>query len=204
MNSYVNSFLKLKCAGDVLNVVGPMNNAEKEISESIAIIKLLRPYALKNKMKFFVVDLCAGNALTSILAVHLLPVAGAFAFDKKKRSGHYDEVKRFNYHRMDISECRLQEKDIVISVHPCKTANLIIDLWNNSESPILIMMPCCKASYPDMPAFLWLETKMSKYDVWTYYLSQKIRNAKVKIITDGEVISPCRNIIYAKRRNSYE
>lgn len=120
---------------------------------------------------------------------------------RRRRKGHYDRVKRFTYSEDDISNLPLFsfEGQITISVHPCKTADLIVDLWNKSKSPVLILMPCCKATYPDVIGFSWLETKMSKYDVWTYHLAQKIQNAKVKVTTDKYILSPCGNIIVAER-----
>lgn len=37
-NRYLDEFLSLKCAGDVLNVCSPIARAEKEISEAMAVI----------------------------------------------------------------------------------------------------------------------------------------------------------------------
>ncbi len=70
---YVDEFLSLNCAPDVLGAVGPINNPSKEISEAMAVIRRLRPIVLKEGSVSLVgmLEFCAGNALTSVLACHL-------------------------------------------------------------------------------------------------------------------------------------
>ena len=98
MNKYLNHFLSLKCSSDVLEVVNPLGNkAAKEITESMAVIKHIKRIAIAEKHKYGLLDLCAGNALTSVLAVHLLPIKGAIAVDKRVRNRKWDMVKRFKY-----------------------------------------------------------------------------------------------------------
>jgi hypothetical protein len=176
-----------------------MSKAEKEITESMAIIKKLKPITLLNPMKYSVMDLCAGNALTSVLAVHLLPIISATAIDKKKRKGHYEIVKKFQYLEMDVKDAVIADTDILIAVHPCKTADLIVDLFNNFPAKALIMMPCCNGLSNDVLCKTWLRTKLPEYDLWTYHLAQKIKSAQVNIFTDVFVESPKRNIILARR-----
>lgn len=207
MNRYVDEFLNMCCSGDVLNAVSRMSFAQKEISESMGIIKKLKPIVLKDPMKYNVVDLCAGNALTSVLAVHMLPITKAVAIDKKKRKGNYKAVKRFEYIEADITTMGIYASKeiytmdtIIISVHPCKTANIIIDIFNETPTAALIMMPCCNSTYHDVKCNAWLKTKMSTYDLWTLHLMQNIRESEVKIVTDSYVLSPKRNIIVANKR----
>jgi len=151
MSEYMERFLSLKCSGDVLNAVGSMHKPEKEITESMGIIKHLKSIVLLEKMKYSVIDLCAGNALTSILAIHMLPIKEVIAIDKKKRSGHYEKVKRFRYYEMDIKDCAYAISDtILIAVHPCKTADFIVDIFNDTpRAKHLIMMPCCNGDFKD-------------------------------------------------------
>jgi len=209
MSEYMNRFLQLRCAGDILNAVGGMHKAEKEITESMGIIKHLKPIVLAEKMKYYLIDLCAGNALTSITAVHMLPIVGASAVDKKKRSGHYEKVKRFLYVESDIKHlcfnCSETSKPtILIAVHPCKAADLIVDIFNNiSNTTIkhLIMMPCCNGNFSDLDNSAFLKGKgLSRYDLWTLHLANNIKNSEVKIYTDNKVLSPKNNIIVAHKR----
>lgn len=102
--TYLDQFLSLKCAGDVLNVIAPIQKAQKEISESMAIIHRLRSIALKNPMKSILLDICAGNALTSVIAAHLLPFKKVIAIDIKKRIRRWDSVRRFVYWQTDIND----------------------------------------------------------------------------------------------------
>jgi hypothetical protein len=211
MSEYIERFLSLKCSGDVLNAVGSMHKPEKEITESMGIIKHLKSITLKEKMKYNVVDLCADNALTSILACHMLPIKNAIAIDKKKRSGHYDKVKRFKYLEQDINKCWFDmsivdsyeiQKFIAIAVHPCKTADDITRIFN--ENPIiehLIMMPCCNGDFKDLKNSFFLKGKgLSRYDLWTLHLANNIKNSEVSIHTDLKILSPKNNIIVAHKK----
>jgi len=203
MNEYVNRFLSLRCSGDVLNVVRRLHEPEKEISESMGVIKHLKPIVLAEKMKYTLLDLCAGNALTSILAAHMLPIKESVAIDKKRRSGYYDKVKKFTYLEDGIENCDYSFDDLIlISIHPCKTADTIVRIFNDHKNlKRLILMPCCNGSYQDVIGYGWLheDKKISAYDLWTLHLAQNIKDAKVKIVTDKKVWSPKRNIIIANR-----
>jgi len=207
MNEYVGRFLSLRCSGDVLNVVGRLHEPEKEISESMAVIKHLKPIVLAEKLKYTIYDLCAGNALTSILAAHMLPIWNSYAVDQKKRSGHYDKIRKFSYveGKIETSFAYDCKDSIFISVHPCQTADIIVDMFNKYKNiKHLIMMPCCNGSYQDIVGYGWLHEnkKVSAYDLWTLHLAQNIKDAKVKIVTDKKVLSPKRNIIIANRQGN--
>lgn len=198
-NQYLDQFFKLKCCGDVLNSVSTMSKATKEITESMAVIKYIKKIVLPEPMKYDVLDLCAGNALTSVLSVFMLPVRNAIAVDKHKRKGHYEKVKRFCYHETDISKIGCMANDITISVHPCQTADLVVEMWNNSNSKALVLIPCCNGNFEDVVARAWLREKMSQYDVWTYHLASKIKEGKVSVVRDPHILSPRNNVIIAVR-----
>jgi len=199
IRGYISEFLELKCAGDVLNIVSPVSKLEKEISESMAIIHHLKHILVASRVDYGLLDLCAGNALTSIIAAYLLPVTSVVAVDKERRSREYERVKKFSYLERDVRDLpSLPKETIIISSHPCKTASVIVDIWNSSEFPALIMIPCCQGKLT-APAKEWLTKKMIRYDVWTYSLAEKIKNANVKIFTDTSILSPCNNVIVARR-----
>jgi len=202
MNKYMQSFMKLRCAGDVLNSMPRLSNAEKEITESMAVIKHLKQIVLPDPMKYSVIDMCAGNALTSVIAVHMLPVLCATAIDKKKRHGDYDRVKRFEYIEGDIKDCgKIDSNDIIIAVHPCKTAIDIVDMFNQSDAKALIMVPCCKGE-TYLSGKSWLKDKLGSYNSWTYYLALELSSTEScwwNIYTDNDILSPCNNVIVAVR-----
>lgn len=209
-NAYLSRFLAYRCSGDVLNAVHPLRDAAKEITESMAIITRLKSIVLPEKMKYTVFDLCAGNALTSIMAVHMLPILSATAVDKKKRerAGHAN-VKRFSYLEADINNIGFDYIDdcILISVHPCKTAELVIQIFNEQiNAKHLIMMPCCNGEYLKDVGHGWLHEKkrVSVYDLWTLKLANQIKNSEVKIVTDEHVLSPKNNIIVAHKEGGEE
>lgn len=202
MGEYLDRFLKYRCAGDIMNVVGKMSRPEKEITESMGIIRKAKGLFLESPMKYHVIDMCAGNALTGILSVFTLPVSHATAIDLQKRNGRYDLVNRFNYIEGDIMNIRSFIKDttVIFGVHPCQSARLIIDIFNNSDAKALYLLPCCEGSY-SLRGLSFLHEKLDSYDLWTYWLAQRIdAKAEVSITRDEKILSPKNNVISAIRK----
>ena len=206
---YVNHFLNLSCSGDVLNACNPINEPAKEISESMGIIRVMKPIILADRNKpWIVVDLCAGNALTSVLAVHLFPRVKGLAIDWKPRTRHYEHVKRFYYAPKNIFDESFMDlvctpndvyEYIFISVHPCKyLARRVVELYNASpDAKHLILMPCCEGmvssdkKYPTI-----LKEKLGGYLLWSYYLSELCGGT---FIQDNNILSPCNGIVVAHK-----
>lgn len=200
--SYVSEFLSLKCAGDVLTTCAPINSVEKEISESMGIIKRLRPIVLAEPMKYRVLDLCAGNALTSVLSVHLLPIKSALAIDIKPRERPgFGSVKRFNYIRGNILFGHYEHAsntDIIISSHPCKLARRVVEIYNRSPAKALILIPCCEGplvrKYPQ-----FVKEKLGAYFRWCWDLAQDCGG---DVFVDKRILSPKNIVVVAKRDNN--
>ena len=51
MRSYLDEFLSLRCAPDVLEAVYPLRRPEKEISESMALVTAARSKLLKHEAR---------------------------------------------------------------------------------------------------------------------------------------------------------
>jgi hypothetical protein len=198
---YLNEFLKLKCSGDVLNVVGPMNRAEKEISESMAVIKHLKSISLSNPMEYTLYDMCAGNALTSVIASYLLPFKNALAIDKRFRNRDWDKVQRFNYLCLDLNNFDIEsvsQNSVIIGIHACGEASrLIIDIYNKSKANYLVLMPCCvgniQISVPQV-----IREAIGKYLIWCWDLASVVEG-KVSLKIDNSCLSPCNGIIVAHK-----
>lgn len=193
MNKYVEEFLALNCSPDILEIVKPINNIGKEISESMAVIKQLRKLTLKNTdVNYVLIDLCAGNALTSVLASFLYKnIIHAYAVDIYERQRDWHKVKGFAYHNCNINdtefitklECWVTSNAlkyrttrtelIIIGVHACReTSKRIIEIYNkiNWLKKHLILMPCCVGnmkgySLPDI-----ITQKIGTYMKWCLYL----------------------------------
>lgn len=195
---YLNEFLSLKCAGDALNAVNGMRKGAKEITESMSIIHAIRSITLKEPMKYTLIDLCAGNALTGIIAVHLLPIKQAIAFDKHKRKCNYNHIKRFTYIKADIIKetFSIPKKSIIVSVHPCKGLALhVIDIYNsNTFAEHLAMMPCCIGKITGFPERMI--KKLGKYEVWCYQLSIQANGTYKQ---DRHCLSPVNCVITASK-----
>jgi len=206
-NRYVSEFLQLKCAGDVLQCVGPMKKADKEISESMAVIHRLRAITLAEPMRYGLVDLCCGNALASVTAVHLLPVKWAIAVDKRPRKmgrvpDRFERVKAdIVKHPEDVLVAigfdRAREPFIVVSIHPCQgLADAVIEIYNDlGGARHLIMMPCCVGPHVPLPAFMGV----GRYREWCWRLYEKA-HGKGNGVADENVMSPA-NIVITKRKD---
>lgn len=202
---YVSEFLSLKCAGDVMNVVSPLgHNTKKEITESMGMIHKIKEIVLKEPMKYDILDLCAGNALTSVLSCFLLPVKVTYAVDKRPRTRRWNLAKRFNYVNEDIYRCNEEwvcdPSKIIISVHPCKDlANQVVKIYNTSDwAKHLVLMPCCKGT-PKVGFSNFLNEKLSTYERWCLSLLASIKDSKVNMYQDKKIESPCNIIITASK-----
>jgi hypothetical protein len=205
---YLSQFHNLKCSGDVLNVVNPLGkNSVKEITESMAIIKWLKGIVIKQPMKYILYDLCAGNALTGILAAHLLPVEDVYAVDKRDRNRDWSLCQRFSYVNFDIdsnlvnSDLIYPLQSIIVSVHPCtRLANRIVDIYlENSHVEHLIMMPCCEGQKNEVflnTIPLPIRNKLSRYELWCWQLAEKVGGT---FVIDNKVLSSKNGIILASK-----
>lgn len=180
--SLVNEFLELKCSGDVINSVSPVKCLEKEISESMSLVKKIKKTLILNPNIYTIFDLCAGNCLTSSLIAHLLKPKHVFAIDKVKRERQgFSSIKNFSYLQWDI----IKDNDIlkgliikhspfiIISIHPCSSlSNKIIDIFNfcknyeykDFDNCLALIPCCCGKNQIKHPTFI--SEKLSKYELW--------------------------------------
>jgi hypothetical protein len=201
-NSYISEFLALRCAGDVLNIVNPLGTkAGKEISEAMAIIHALRSVVLREPMVYSVYDLCAGNALASVTAVHLLPVKHAVAYDKNRRKRAWDKVDRFDYIEFNVMDSPIPymyNPGIIVSIHPCKSlAPRVIELYKAAPHiKHLILIPCCRTNVPDVAVPHYVQQKLDGYELFSLKLSLL---AGGNMTRDTKCLSPCNAVITAHK-----
>lgn len=192
----IDEFLHLKCSGDVLNAAGPMRQAAKEISESMSLIHVVKSIILREPMKHHVVDLCAGNALTSLTAIHLLPIISATAIDIKPRARvSHMEAKRFHYVQGDIYDDLLwmgfPRPAIFVSSHPCGDLARVIVMKASEER--FAVMPCCLPKrMPDSPTEKFIAGKLGKYAAWAFCLA---RLSGGEITEARHCLSPARLVV---------
>jgi len=197
MNDLVDQFLSLRCAGDVLNSVTPMNNPGKEITESMALLGYAKNLALKYPMELTLWDLCAGNALTGILAAHYLPFKHVIAVDRKPHSRPgYKNVKRWEYRQGEIDSLKIGANDVLVASHPCQAAEDICHLFNASPAMAVFILPCCQGKIHRR--FMQLvRDKMNSYELWCLYLARLLDGDCSA--RDLKIASP-KNIIVRKVR----
>lgn len=214
--SYIDEFLSLKCAGDIINISAPVQNMVKEVQESMAIIKYIKKIYLRSKKKYIVLDLCAGNALTSIIARFLKLSEKSIAIDKLERKRDWHLIDNFQYINLDIHAVEmmflldsLKNKNVIIvGVHACKKlAKQMADIYHGlkhrqkqDKECHLLLMPCCEGSLePDkLSRNTWFYQRMSKYEKWCYELTQYIEDVQFAK-RDTKISSPKNIIIYAKK-----
>lgn len=202
---YINEFLGLKCVADVMASVGSLGkNAAKEITESMAVIKRARSIFLDSTYTtpITVYDLCAGNALTSVLISFLFKVDHVYAIDKKPRERRWELINSFTYLTKDINnidEESVEKDSLIIAVHPCsKLATHVCTLYNKSAAKYLIMLPCCVGSMPDIGSRYphIVREKVSKYTLWSLCLAEKVNG---NVHEDKKCLSPANHVITATK-----
>jgi len=199
---YLDQFLSLRCAGDVLNEVGPINNAAKEITESMAVITTIRGLTLNKPMHYSLVDMCAGNQLTGVLAAYLLPVKDVIGVDI--RIGKSIRAKRYRYVQHDIIEPGFEPPPytILVAVHACEELALrVIDLYlANPNYEHFVLMPCCiKRDELSGSEYNFLRSlRVPKPALWALHLAQK---AGGRIKRDMNCISPANYVITASKED---
>jgi len=205
---YIDYFLSLKCSPDILEICGPVNKAGKEISEMMTVILRVRKIVLKQPMVYNILDLCAGNGLIGVTAVHFLPVSSAVAVDKRERSRKWDRAKRFKYVTLSIHDPAIYEyidkNTIIVGSHLCSgLSRRAVELYNNSDAQHLIVLPCCTGGKKDFPDRFSIRVnlarvKLTRYEEWALYLADMC-DGKVDVVQDVHCLSP-KNIVVQARK----
>ena len=206
---YLDYFLQLKCAGDVLNACGPLSRPAKEISEAVATVLRARKFVLERRDRPVVwIDLCSGNALVPVLAAHLFPNVQALAVDKHPRKRDWGAVRRFTYVAGDINDDGLveallkphgRESLVVSSVHPCgDLARRVIEVYRRApqREKVLVLVPCCVGRLPYAPRVAI--RGLSKYHLWGLALAHSLGEG-VRVKADRHILSPQNLVLYDER-----
>jgi hypothetical protein len=213
-NKYIKEFFSLNCHKDILDIIGNINNLDKEITEAMSIIHLTKRVALNKDIKTLI-DFCSGNALLPIISSFLFKFELNIATDKNDYhiNKEYHRIENFMYLLQDINEIFIRinpvslvdsfdnNQSIITAIHPCKNlARQVINVYNHTNAKYLCIMPCCIGDFKNkikMPRFML--KRFSKYELWCLDLANEIENSKIKIIHDKNVISPRNIIITAKK-----
>ncbi len=225
---YLDWFLNLKCADDVLTAASPIGHrAAKEITEAVAVVKAVRHLLLAGHAStkagfetmrgWRLVDLASGNALVPVIAAHLFPLDWCLAADKRPRKRAWENVRRFGY----LAACVDIAKDdvalsllfpargadatfsgvVVTAVHPCgELAEAVVrHFLRDANCRHLVLMPCCADGKPH--SYGWLDDRLGGYDRWCLSLCDALRDAgcSVSAKRDPFVLSPCNVVITASK-----
>lgn len=211
-SEYVNRFLNLRCSGDVLNATGKLGkHSEKEITEAMAIIRVIKPLTLSKPMHYKLIDFCSGNCLIPILAVHLLPIKESIAIDIRPAKKKYNMVNRFHYRKISLYDDIFDDvtypiifKDdyIITSCHACGSlAERVVEIYNKQLNfKHLALMPCCIGKHEKIKLPEVFGKKMGKYLEWCHALYSIVEADKKGAIEDSRCLSPCNCIIKASKK----
>lgn len=209
---YIDNFLNFNCSLDILKLYkgGSVyrqlsNDFSKEISESMSIINTIKPIVKAHK-KVVLIDLCAGNALTSIISCFLFKNLKAIAVDLKVRKEDFSSVANFQYVNQDINTFEyIPEPDeyvIIIGIHACKNRSLVVcDIYHKlhtiaKSNCTLVLMPCCIGKMK--PNYTILNNTLSKYELWCLYIADYLKSLNfinVNVKRDVNIISPCNIVV---------
>ena len=204
MSKYLSRFLALKCAPDILATVGNLGNKpEKEISEAFAIIRRIRKIVFKQPNHYQIVDLCSGNALVPVTAIHLLPITYAYAVDKLPRDRRWELTNNFEYLQKDIYKIdytMFTKPTILTAVHSCSNlAEQTIKIYERyHQIRHLILMPCCYGKLNN-PILKFIKKEATGDLAWVLKLALQC-GENVRITKDDHVLSPKNYIIVASKK----
>jgi len=206
-NKYIKEFFSFRCASDIQAITYPVTNMEKELTEAMAVRRLVKNIVLgsMHPKLYTHIDLCSGNALAPILTAFTLPVYSSIAVDVKERDRDYYKIKNFDYRFLDIldeNNCSTSFLNPVIlsAVHACgKLAERVVEIFNMVEAPEkhLVLMPCCinkkvKRAVPEV-----ILDKLGSYLVWCNHLYNQVDSEKKNILIDNNIESPCNALVVA-------
>lgn len=200
---YIEQFMSLRCAADIIGIAHPVQKFPKEISEAMAIIRRIKPKLLKQPMEYTIIDLCSGNALVPLLSTFLLPSKWNYAIDIRPRKRPWDKAKRFSYLQQsiyDVSTYNLINNApgpvVLTAVHSCKDlAEQTIELYKSTKAEMLVMMPCCIGKIPQKIS-TELKHKIGRDYLWGLHLRELVDG---RLIQDNDIISPKRLLVIAEK-----
>lgn len=205
-NRHQRAFFDLDCAEEILDIVGPLHNRGKEITEAMAVAAQMR-YALF-KGRYTVFDLCAGNGLAGALCAFLFPQARVVGVDVRRPSRPWGRIRRFEYLEADIDALsaddlagRCQGRGVVVSVHPCGAlAERVVELFNEIEkADWLFLMPCCLGTVDRHAVPPYIAEQLGPHMAWTYHLYQRVQAGYRNIHVDEDNLSARNAVVVGSR-----
>ena len=178
---YLNEFVKLKCASDLLNL-GVFPNA-KEITESLAAWNAVRKYLWKRgftpdkKLNCYVIG--DGTTPRTAALVAFVSNFNVYSIDPNlKWKDRYRSISR-----LVIERCRIEDKDrlpdnsLILLVHSHAEPKSVLEKLNKKYHYGIVVIPCC------IPLNIFDEdkrlTKIAEYEDWGIHSPE--RTVKVYI-----------------------
>lgn len=148
MKSLVDKFLSLRCAGDVLESLQPLNgDVTRRIAESMALIEAIRPLVLKQRGEWKLMEFGVGIPLTSVIAAHLLPIEHSVAVVRRPKFNQelIDRVRHLKVYSVDsdddesLKDKPLNKTIIVASNVNQGLAETVAEMSNVADAPMAMI-----------------------------------------------------------------
>lgn len=147
MSKHLSYFMRLDCAGDVLNSADPMRKPLRRVTEAVAVTKKLRPAALENPGEIKVLQITDGNGFETMLASHVLKLKEAKVITTHKpKHGLQTRVQNFTLLVSknpfnEIKDLEAIDVDTILVFTGNIDYNKAVDLYNESDACGVIIMP---------------------------------------------------------------
>ena len=174
---YVDQFLGLNCSTDILEVLRPITSGfSKEISEAMTIFKRMK-WVVSKPNQYNLLEMCAGNPITSALCAFVLPLTNTISVDLHKVNRDYTKFRKFHYVEQNIFKDEIfnlvDENTILVGVHACNDlSKRIIEIYLKSPAKHLYLMPCCHPNVVKPKRFIFLDSQIGSYKTWCFHLAE--------------------------------
>ena len=164
---FVDRFLSLNCATDILKVVSPIKNMSKEISEAYTMLQSVKKVVHPaDSNKYEVLDLCAGNGLLGVTLAHVMNFKSVTSMDIRVPGRKWEDVRTYSYLEKDIHTLQRHEVEgkVIVANHPCQRASHVVDLFCKFDAKAVVIMPCCVGQLKSRPEHI--TKQFGKYGAW--------------------------------------
>ena len=178
MKSLLDKFLSLRCAGDVLESLQPLDgDITRRIKESMTLIEAIRPLVLKHyKGEYKLMEFCSGVPLTAVIAAHLLPIEHATAYVRRPK-GLIKNLERVQHLKcMDIvlAQNSIPGKTIVVAPSAnTKYAETIVDICRESDAPMALIPSRGKFHLSRARNMVARDRRTDRYTLWLDQLASE-------------------------------
>jgi len=161
-------FLRLDCAGDVINATFPYFDPKTMLNRALAIMRALRPHVLsKNHNSYRLVAYGSVGSLTAVLAAHLFKSLSVTCYGRGEMLSGFKNVHNFYYYsssRKDQYNPSYSSNTILVCAFPetyQQQQKLLTDFQNHANIVGLVFIPRFFKNEKNISSFLLKNLSLS-------------------------------------------